>query len=184
MSTTSSQKSPEQSHETVNSRLIEAGAKDQRAYERARHRTKERREHAQVKERKERAAVGAPVVALKQEHVSRASKRASLELWDDDELDSRILAGSGRPVNVAPAPRTKSGFSKMVLADFVMFKTKKRSKAQDADFEVLPPVRSVIVLDDFEHDIEVNEPWEFISLAPESPIYKGLSYAQAAALTL
>ncbi|KAG1813936.1 uncharacterized protein BJ212DRAFT_1300814 [Suillus subaureus] len=184
MSTTSSEKSLEQSHETVNNRLTEVGAKDQRAYERARHQTKERREHAQVKERKERAAGGVPAPVPKQGHASRAAKRASLELWDGDEPDSRILAGSGRPVNVTPVTRTKSGFSKMALADFVTFKTKKQSKAQDTDFEVLPPVRSVIALDDFGHDIEINEPWEFISLAPESPACKGLSYAQAAALTL
>jgi hypothetical protein len=202
MSTTSSQKPLEQSHETVSNRLIEVGAKDQRAYERARHQTKERREHAQVKERKERAAAGAPAPALKQGHANRAARRASLELWDDDEPDSGILTGSGRPVNVATVPRNKSGFSMMALADFVTFKTKKQSKAQgtvlpdfircnadsklyiDADFEVLPPVRSVIALDDFGHDIEINEPWEFISLSPESPACKGLSYAQAAALTL
>ncbi|KAG2122567.1 hypothetical protein DEU56DRAFT_904372 [Suillus clintonianus] len=182
MSTTSSQKPSKQSHETVNNRLIEVGAKDQRAYERARHQTKERHEHAQAKERKERAATGSPAPALKEGHASRASKRASIELWDGDELDSRPLTGSGRPVNVAPVPRNKSGFSKMALADFVTFKTKKLSKAQDVDFEVLPSVRSVIALDDFGHDIEINEPWEFISLAPESPTWKGLSYAQAAAL--
>lgn len=202
MSTTSSEKSPEQPHETVTNRLTEVGAKDQRAYERARHQTKERREYAQVKERKERTVAGAPAPALKEGHVTRAAKKASLELWDSNEFDSRILIGSGRPVNVAPVPRNKSGFSKMALADFVTFKIKKRSKAQgtvlphfvrhnsdsklciDADFEVLPPVRSVIALDDFGHDIEINEPWEFISLAPESPACKGLSYAQAAALTL
>jgi hypothetical protein len=52
------------------------------------------------------------------------------------------------------------------------------------DFEVLPPVRSVIALDDFGRDVEIDEPWEFISFAPESPAWKGLSYAQAAALSL
>lgn len=184
MSTISSEKSPQHSHETMNDRLTGLDAKDQRAYERARHQTKERREHAQVKERKERAAVGVRTPALKEGHLSRAAKRASMEFWDGDEPDSRTLTGLGRPVNVAPMPRSKSGFSKMALADFVTFRTKKLSKAQDVDFEVLPPVRSVIALDDFGHDIEVNEPWEFISLAPESPVWKGLSYAQAAALAL
>ncbi|KAG2122583.1 hypothetical protein DEU56DRAFT_760301 [Suillus clintonianus] len=184
MSTTSSQKSPQQSHETMNNRLTVIGAKDQRAYERARHQTKERREHAQVNERKERAAARVRAPALKEVHVSRAAKRASMEFWDGDEPDSRPLAALGRPVNVAPVPRNNSGFSKMALADFVTFKIKKLSKARDVDFEVLPPVRSVIALDDFGHEIEINEPWEFISLAPESPTWKGLSYAQAAALTL
>ncbi|KAG2153550.1 uncharacterized protein EDB93DRAFT_1102690 [Suillus bovinus] len=183
MSTTPSEKSPQHSHETVENHFTGLGAKDQRAYERARHQTKERREHAQMKERKEAAArVRAP--ALKEEHLSRAARRISMEFWDGDEPDPRTLTGFGRPVNVAPVSRIESGFSKMTLADFVTFRTKKLSKAQDVDFEVLPPVRSVIALDDFGHDVEINEPWEFISLAPESPAWKGLSYAQAAALTL
>lgn len=177
-------KSPQHLHETANNCLTGLNAKDQRAYERARHQTKERREHAQVKERKERVAAGVRAPALKEGHLSRAAKRASMEFWDGDEPESPTLTGFGRPIHVAPIPRNKSGFSKMALADFVTFRTKKLSKAQDVDFEVLPPVRSVIALDDFGHDIEINEPWEFISLAPESPAWKGLSYAQAAALTL
>ncbi|KAG2341980.1 hypothetical protein BDR05DRAFT_990646 [Suillus weaverae] len=185
MSTISPEKSPQHSHETMNDCLTGLGAKDQRAYERARHQTKERREHAQVKERKERAAAGVRAPALKQGHFSRVAKRASMEFWDGDEPDSRTLTGFGRPVNVVPMLRNKSGFSKMALADFVTFRTKKISKAQDVDFEVVPPIRSVVALDDFGYDIEINEPWEFISLAPESPAWRGLSYAQATtALTL
>ncbi|KIK45477.1 hypothetical protein CY34DRAFT_801553 [Suillus luteus UH-Slu-Lm8-n1] len=183
MSTLSSETSPQHSHETVSNRLTELVAKDQRAYERARHQTKERREHAQMKERKDRATAGFRAPALKEGHLSRAAKRASMEFWDGDEPDSPTLAEFGRPLNVS-IPRNKSGFSKMALADFVTSKTKKLSRMRDVDFEVLPPVRSVIALDDFGHDIEINEPWEFISLAPESPTWKGLSYAQAAALTL
>ncbi|KAG1813954.1 uncharacterized protein BJ212DRAFT_1364716 [Suillus subaureus] len=184
MSTISSEKSPQHSHETMNDRFTGLGAKDQRAYERARHQTKERREHAQVKERKERAAAGVRAPAFKEGHLSRAARRVSMEFWDGDEPDSRTLTGSGCPVNIAPMPRNKSGFSKMALGDFVTLRTKKLSKTQDVDFEILPPVRSVIALDDLGHDIEINEPWEFISLASESPVWKGLSYAQAAALTL
>lgn len=201
MSTLSSETSPQHSHETVSNRLTELVAKDQRAYERARHQTKERREHAQMKERKDRATAGFRALALKEGHLSRAAKRASMEFWDGDEPDSPTLTEFGRPLNVS-MPRNKSGFSKMALADFVTSKTKKLSRMRgmvlqdfvhdnadsklcvDVDFEVLPPVRSVIALDDFGHDIEINEPWEFISLAPESPTWKGLSYAQAAALTL
>ncbi|KAG1886197.1 hypothetical protein F4604DRAFT_1725123, partial [Suillus subluteus] len=152
MSTISSEKSPQHSHETMNDRLTGLSAKDQRAYERARHQTKERREHAQVKERKERVAAGIRAPSLKEGYLSRAAKRASMEFWDGDEPDSRTLTGLGCPVSVVPMPRNKSGFSKMALADFVTFRTKKLSKAQDFDFEVLPPVRSVIALDDFGHD--------------------------------
>jgi hypothetical protein len=184
MSTISSEKFPQHMHEMVNNRLTGLGAKDQRAYERARHQTKERQGHAQVKQRKERVAAGVRAPVLKEGHLSRAAKRASMEFWDGDEPDTRTLTGFGSPVNVVSVARNKSGFSEMALADFVKFRTKKSSKAQDIDFEVLPPVRSVIALDDSGHDIEINEPWEFISLAPGSPAWKGLSYAQAAALTL
>ncbi|KAG2050361.1 hypothetical protein BDR06DRAFT_960319 [Suillus hirtellus] len=182
MSIISSEKSLQHSRETVEDSLIELDAKDQRAYEHARHQTKERQEHALMKERKERAAARVRAPALKEGHLSRAARKASMEFWDGDEPDPRTLTGSGRPINVAPTPRNESGFSKMALADFVTFRTKKLSKAQDVDFEILPPVRSVIALDDFGHDIGINEPWEFISLAPESPAWKGLSYAQATTL--
>ncbi|KAJ8590549.1 hypothetical protein M405DRAFT_861279 [Rhizopogon salebrosus TDB-379] len=184
MSTTSNEKSSQKPHETIVNRLPEVGDKDQRAHERARHQTKERQEHAQLKERKVKAAV-ARVAGLKERAGPRTGKRATMEGWDGDEPEYRSLARSASPATITPAaPANKPGFPKISLADFVTFKAKKPSKAQDADFEVLPPVRSVIALDDFGRDIEVDEPWEFISLTPESPAWKGLSYAQAAALTL
>jgi len=114
----------------VTNRLTEVGAKDQRAYERARHQTKERREHAQAMERKERAAAGARATVPKEGHVSRAAKRASMEGWDGEEPDYRPLTGLGRPANVAPVPKNKSRFSEMALADLMTFKTKKPSKSR------------------------------------------------------
>ncbi|OAX39216.1 hypothetical protein K503DRAFT_799829 [Rhizopogon vinicolor AM-OR11-026] len=185
MSTTLNEKlsSSQKLHETVVNRLTEVGAKDQRAHERARHQTKERREHAMLMERKERAAT-ARVMGLKERAGPRPGKKATMESWDGDEPEYRAFAGSDRPATIAPVPGNRSGFPKIALADFVTFKTKKPSKALDADFEVLPPVRSVIALDDFGRDIEADEPWEFITLTPESPAWKGLSYAQAAALAV
>lgn len=49
----------------------------------------------------------------------------------------------------------------------------------ELDFEVIPPIRAVIVLDDGEAD----EPWEYISRASlnDGSAWKGKSYAQVAA---
>lgn len=135
MSTTPNEKlsSSQKLHETVINPLTEVGAhlKDQRAHERARHQTKERREHAQLKERKEKAAA-ARVTGLKERTGSRTGKKTSLESWDGDEPEY-TLGASDHPDIVAPVVpgngnKNKSGFPKIALADLVTFKTKKPSK--------------------------------------------------------
>jgi hypothetical protein len=93
-----------------------------------------------------------------------------MEFWDGDEPDTRTLTGFGSPVNVVSVARNKSGFSEMALADFVTFRTKKSSKAQDIDFEVLPPVRSVIALDDSGHDIRLMNLGSSSLLPPGRPL--------------
>lgn len=172
MSTTSNEKlsSSQKLHETVANPLSEVGAnlKDQRAHERARHQTKERREHAQLKERKEKAAA-ARVTGLKERTGSRTGKKANVESWDGDEPEY-TLAASDHPATVAPVlvpgNGNKSGFPKIALADLVTFKTKKPSKhgmycnilspCQYADFRMLhkmptsrsshPSVRSLLLM--------------------------------------
>jgi len=53
----------------------------------------------------------------------------------------------------------------------------------DGDFEVIPHIRSVIVLDDNTPDgFGEDEPWEYVS-NPDSEPNKGLSYAEVAALS-
>jgi len=125
MSTTSSiEKSPQNLHESVTDRLTDVGAKDQRAHERARHRMKERWEHAQLKERKEKVAA-ARATGLKDKPASRTAKKPTMESWDGDEPLYRATLAI--PAPVAPAPG--NGFPKVALADLVTFKTKKPSKA-------------------------------------------------------
>ncbi|KAF8904306.1 hypothetical protein CPB85DRAFT_1255358 [Mucidula mucida] len=55
--------------------------------------------------------------------------------------------------------------SEVHLGDFLNAKTKVRSvrRKKDSDFEVVPSVRSVIVLDDFSPDVPADEPWEYLS---------------------
>lgn len=52
------------------------------------------------------------------------------------------------------------------------------------DFEVVPHVRSVIVLDDvISHDLDIDEPWEHVQRDEEGYAHtnkaEGLSYAHA-----
>lgn len=49
----------------------------------------------------------------------------------------------------------------------------------ELDFEVIPPIRAVIALD----DAEADEPWEYITRASlnDGSAWKGKSYAQAVA---
>ncbi|KAJ3487966.1 hypothetical protein NLJ89_g11664 [Agrocybe chaxingu] len=53
---------------------------------------------------------------------------------------------------------------KVSLSDFVVTSSRKPRKAKDDDFEFIPPVRSVIVLDDMAEtrDMDVDEPWEHV----------------------
>jgi hypothetical protein len=54
------------------------------------------------------------------------------------------------------------------------------TSSADSDFEVVPHVRSVIVLDDIvAHEITIDEPWEHIyGDKPEDSLAKTPSYAK------
>ncbi|KAI6163672.1 hypothetical protein EDD17DRAFT_1872725 [Pisolithus thermaeus] len=178
------------SNDTLSVRLTQGVTKDVRAHEHARHRAKERQEHAQAKERKEKAAMfralGFKVSSSTGGHGGKpaAARRPRVESWDGDELDvSPWIKSSYVPLEPAAAPlRSGAGpFSELTLADLISFPP--QEKAKKLDFEVIPPVRAVIALDDDTDDTESDEPWEYItraSLNNELP-QKGRSYAQAAA---
>lgn len=190
-STTAKSPSPS-SNDTLSVRLTQGVTKDVRAHERARHRAKERQEHAQAKERKEKAAMfkalGFKVSSLSSGgHGGKpaAARRPTVESWDGDELDvSPWIKPFYVPLEPAAAPlRSGAGpFSELTLADLISVPPP-QEKAKKLDFEVIPPVRAVIALDDDTDDTESDEPWEYItraSLNNELP-QKGRSYAQAAA---
>lgn len=78
----------------------------------------------------------------------------------DQELDDAFpaLSHDMKPEEIAP-PNDRP---RVQLADLVISK-KPRRKIQDGDFEFVPPVRSVIVLDDnTTPEIDFDEPWEHI----------------------
>lgn len=51
----------------------------------------------------------------------------------------------------------------------------------ELDFEMIPPIRAVIALDDV--DVDADEPWEYITRASVNDgfAWKGKSYAKAVA---
>ncbi|KAH7886294.1 hypothetical protein F5I97DRAFT_1243320 [Phlebopus sp. FC_14] len=183
MSTTSSTKSSQPSNDALSARLTEGVAKEVRAHEHARNRTKERREHVQVKERKERAAV-ARATGIKVSQGLKPVKGLSMDSWDGDEeaVVGHETLPPKPPALKAVAPPAR--FGSLTLGDLISIP--RRKKAKQLDFEVIPPVRAVIALDDCSVNMEVDEPWEYISRASlnDEPSWKAMSYAQAAATAL
>lgn len=101
-----------------------SAAKDVRAHEHARHRTKERREHALAKERKEKAAT-VRALGLKVVRGVKLVRRLSMEAWDGE-----VPKEQQRPVrpvvdseNAAPLPQSpvspRSPFTELTLGDVI-----------------------------------------------------------------
>ena len=162
-------------------------AKEVRAHEHARHRTKERREHALAKERKDKAAT---VRALGLKTPGKPVRKLSLESWDGEEPEQPPAAA---PVPApTEAPRSTSAFALLTLGELISRPRRPKAKrasspvpselsltfCAELDFEVIPPLRHVIALDDAE-----DEPWEYVTHASvcDGSAWKGKSYAQAAA---
>ncbi|KAI9569470.1 hypothetical protein HD554DRAFT_1978752, partial [Boletus coccyginus] len=151
--------------------------KDVRAHEHARHRTKERREYALAKERKEKVAA-VRVLGLKVIHGAKLVRRLSMESWDGEEPREQRSVTAAHERDVAPCPRdSTSSFTELTLGDLIS--KPRKPKARQLDFEVIPPIRAVIALD----DAEADEPWEYITRASlnDGSVWKGKSYAQAVA---
>ncbi|KAH0837867.1 hypothetical protein J3R83DRAFT_6095 [Lanmaoa asiatica] len=189
MSTTSSTKSTPLSHDAPSVRLNEsAAAKEVRAHEHARHRIKERREHTLAKERKSKAAA-VRVLGIKVSHGAKLVRKHSMENWDGEEPEERRSAPAMSVQDAVPVheqeqehrmapPRDSTGsFTELTLGDLIS--RPRRPKAKQLDFEVIPPIRAVIALD----DVEADEPWEYITRASlnDGSAWVGKSYAQAVA---
>jgi len=99
--------------------------------------------------------------------VSRQQQDTQLK---DEEVDVESLSLSlsdsvqGDP-HVRNVIKAKPTLTEVKLADLVTFRSSKSRKGSgwEGDFEVVPHVRSVIVLDDVAvRDLEVDEPWEHV----------------------
>ena len=141
MSTTSSTKPTHSSHDAPSARLNEgAASKEVRAREHARHRIKERREHALAKERKEKAAA-VRVLGVKVAHGAKLVRRLSMESWDGEEPEEQrsVPAASvqdavpGSPVqvhDVAPPRDSTSWFMALTLGDLISRPRRPKAKRE------------------------------------------------------
>lgn len=117
-----SAKSPSESsptpHDTLSIRLAEGAAKDVRAHEHARHRAKERREHAQTKERK--AVFKAFGMKLPSHgHGSKPVRRSRTESWDSEEPAPLSKPPSIILQSLAPLRTSMSSFTELTLGDLI-----------------------------------------------------------------
>ncbi|THV00601.1 hypothetical protein K435DRAFT_854530 [Dendrothele bispora CBS 962.96] len=129
-----------------------ASLRDQRAYEHERQRSKKAADLAKAKARKGQWSL-----------LTYDSKRSlSSSPTRNPEKSKRL-----RPEEMEALERTPRAMSSEVkLADLISSKSVRKPrvrKGKDSDYEVVPHVRSVIVLDDImARDVSFDEPWEHV----------------------
>jgi len=96
--------------------------------------------------------------------------------WED-EREREYPAAPGRIFGGSWARRASR---EVRLTDLIRPSKAQKSRVPESDFEVVPHVRSVIVLDDFAEtgEAELDEPWEHLSSESEEEGKKALSYAE------
>jgi hypothetical protein len=144
--------------------------KDMRAYEVGRQRAKKAAELVKARERKEKGPAAVRNTwrpwGDKSKPTLRESNKASWfggkevrGLWDSD--NEKQLEVEHAPTSLTVISKSDSVQGEVKLTDLVV--SKKPRKNKEADFEVIPLPRPVIVLDEFTmHDMDVDEPWEHV----------------------
>ncbi|KAH8836074.1 hypothetical protein DL96DRAFT_1576596 [Flagelloscypha sp. PMI_526] len=153
-------------------------ARDQRAYEHQRQKTKHTEDHLLNKARKE----GWLPRLYRLRNIS-GSPAGDVRVTDDDlvHVDNVITRANydeWRRSSQTDVPRIE-----VKLADLIA--TAKPRKTKAGDFEVIPQIRPVIALDDnVNHDISMDETWEYIPRDEElTNKAQELSYARVLSLT-
>ncbi|KAJ3576101.1 hypothetical protein NP233_g654 [Leucocoprinus birnbaumii] len=164
--------------------------KDARAYEHERQRLKKAADFVKMRARKAQGAGWAGnkphqrTASTGSAAPSEKGRRLAEEDEMDDEVEGLVLSDSWKEnMGVVPLVAEVEPPSRyeVRLADLIQAGKLRKPKG-DGDFEVVPHIRSVIVLDDNTPDeFDVDEPWEHV-LNPDSEANKGPSYAQVAAL--
>jgi len=154
-----------------------ADPKDTRAYEHNRQRVKKAAERVLTKARKERGwtmckgTAAAPKCSCC--HLDKGKRLGSKEvkaLVDGDVVGDAAFLNTHRRSRSdsggALVPISFQGFTAAATRDVKLtdlVTTGKPKKRREGDFEVVPHIRSVIVLDDFCSDEkDVEEPWEHV----------------------
>jgi len=119
----------------------------------------------------------------------RNFKGVSLDSDVDADADGSMdyatelaIDASLRSSQIAHSP--VSSLSEVSLSSLLSTKRKKTPRTKDTEYEVVPRVRPVIVLDEVDEsgsDMEPNEPWEHVPRtgdeSKDAPWKSGLSYA-------
>ncbi|TFK42096.1 hypothetical protein BDQ12DRAFT_353060 [Crucibulum laeve] len=172
---------------------LPANPKDVRAFEHNRQRLKKAADLVKMRARKEQSLTYTGRVleksasALEKERERERERERSIRADELEMVDGPMMMPPPRrrhPTDEFVLPETKR---EVKLTDLVV--TKKARKGKDlTDFEVIPHIRSVIVLDDaISHDVELDEPWEYIDGVDDDDSEKEdpreqSSYAKVAAL--
>jgi hypothetical protein len=144
--------------------------KDLRAFEHNRQRVKKAADVAKMRARKAAAVDPSRVIKSSKDCPLPSQKEKLLREEDVDALDgffspTLTLDGTKRRESlITPFEPVKR---EVKLEDLVVTPQKKAGrKTRDGDFEVVPHVRAVIVLDDNAdvHDMDVDEAWEHVTL--------------------
>ncbi|ETW86589.1 hypothetical protein HETIRDRAFT_145098 [Heterobasidion irregulare TC 32-1] len=173
--------------------LSASALKDRREHERARQRAKKAGDRAKGRKGHAYAHDHADIPHVKAEREKRGGSGggggglvpgADAE-WDaaraaPDDVD---LVRAQIAFGVFGAAWARKEVREVRLADLVRpAKKAHRKQGCDADFELVPHIRSVIALDDAMDDAsELDEPWEYVSGESEGEARKAPSYAQVVA---
>jgi len=143
-------------------------AKDRRTYEHIRQRVKKAADTVKMRAQKTKRS-NSP----RRLRFNARRQGGAVRLDEDDVFDAVLIDSVNRGdahTQLPPSSRVD-----VKLSDLVM--TRLPHKRNDSDFEVVPHIRSVIVLDDVgTRDVSVDEPWEHIYGEDDLPV-KAPSYA-------
>jgi len=148
-------------------------SKDARAYEHDRQRVKKAAELVKMRMRKSQSK--ASKLHMLTTVPSEKTKRLNRE---DVDIPDLPLPTESKHLAHWVEPRLTEIRNEVKLADLIV--SRKPRKSTEGDFEVVPHVRSVIVLDDsITPDIELDEPWEHVEgVKDHQPTAPALSYAK------
>jgi len=166
-----------------NTPAISPTSKEVREYEHHRQQVKKAAETAKLRVRK--LASATKQLSLSQPRAPTSKVRKGLGILVDvaDPVEPLPDSGKANEEELQASPERKLEVN---LGDLIVTRKSPSRKGAENDFELIPHIRSVIILDDNQpHDIDVEEPWEHITGVEDDQGYKdnakGISYAMVVA---
>ncbi|OBZ68635.1 hypothetical protein A0H81_11539 [Grifola frondosa] len=155
-----------------------------RAYERERQRTKKAVDWERTRERRERQRnTGGHAARICTRHCRGASGRHSRRMREGNDDERESEGTCGEPHSPDASARSAGSSDEVDIARLI--RPAKARKSKLADFEIVPNIPSVIVLDDYTMaEPEMDEPWEHImvdELEEKAITVEAPSYARVVA---